>query len=174
MIKILKRIVFIASLIAIAVFLWAVTFGQIINVDFRDAELSNVFYMALFWGFPAALLLTLFGTLKRAQPGRIRILIVLLTVGASIGTFVFLLSNIFIIGFGQWSTFNISYEHRDDPGRQVHEQRYDIGALGYGHSRVVEVAPFAFFFWKTKAVDTTTLDPAAWRRVDREADVHFP
>ena len=86
----------------------------------------------------------------------------------------FLLNNLFTIGFGAWTTYNIAYEDKTNPERQIREQRYDVGALGYGEDRIVEVKPFAGLFWKVATVDTTNMDRAKWIRVDKEADMKFP
>ncbi len=86
----------------------------------------------------------------------------------------YLLNNIFSIGFGAWTTFNIAYESRHNSEQQIREQRYDAGALGYGSNRVVEVEPFAGLFWKVTPVDTTKMDKSVWLRVDKEGEVKFP
>jgi hypothetical protein len=38
----------------------------------------------------------------------------------------------------------------------------------------VEVKPFAGLFCQVSSVDTTMIDKAKWKRVDKEADVKFP
>ncbi|HYH14312.1 MAG TPA: hypothetical protein VD794_03775, partial [Flavisolibacter sp.] len=132
------------------------------------------FYYYLFTCTPVAILLTLFGTIKKQHDIIRKVLIVVLTVTATVLCFMYLFSNMFTLGFGAWSTFNITYEHRKHPERQIREQRYDAGAFGYGGDRVVEVRPFAGLFWKVLPVDTTTIDKATWRRIDKEGDVKFP
>jgi hypothetical protein len=119
-------------------------------------------------------LLTLFGTLKKRHDKTRKLMSIFATIGVTVLTFMFLLNNLFTIGFGAWTTFNNAYEHKGNPNRQIREQRYDVGALGYGGDRVVEVNPFAGMFWKVSRIDTTTVNKTEWKRVDKEADVRFP
>ena len=174
MVKIIFRVIFWSSLLFLAIFLWTITIGQIINYEFRDYKIAGDFYNIIFGGIPIAILLTLFGTLKKHHGKTRRILTIFATVGLTALTFMFLLNNLFTIGFGVWTTFNIAYEHKADFERQIREQRYDVGAFGYGGDRVVEVKPFAKLFWKVTPVDTTKIDKTKWKRVDKEADVKFP
>ncbi len=103
-----------------------------------------------------------------------KLLTIFATIGLTVLTFMFLLNNLFTIGFGAWTTFNIAYENKANSDRQIREQRYDVGALGYGGNRIVEVKPFAELFWQVSSVDTTKIDTAKWKRVGKEADVKFP
>jgi len=86
----------------------------------------------------------------------------------------FLLNHLFTIGFGAWTTFNIAYETKTNPEQQSREQRYDLGAFGYGSNRVVEVKPFAGLIWQVSPVDTAKIDKTIWIRVDKEADEKYP
>jgi len=70
--------------------------------------------------------------------------------------------------------FLMSKRNKHNPEQQIREQRYDVGALGYGGNRVVEVKPFTRLFWKVTPVDTTKINKADWIRVDKEGDVKFP
>lgn len=174
MLKVLYRIIFWASFLFLAVFLWTVTIGQSINFEFRDHNTSNAFYNVILAGTPIAILLTLFGTLKKNHDKTRKLLTIFATIGLTVITSMFLLNNLFTIGFGAWTTFNIAYEDKTNPERQIREQQYDAGAFGYGGSRLVEVKPFAGLFWKISPIDTTKIDKTKWVRVDKEADVKFP
>jgi|SRR5688572_7530765 len=174
MLKVLYKLIFYCSLLFLAVFLWTVTVGQTINYEFRDNRTAGNFYNIILGGTPIAILLTLFGTLKRRYDMTRKLLTIFATVGLTLLTFMFLLYNLFTIGFGVWTTFNIAYEHKTNPKRQIREQRYDVGALGYGGSRIVEVKPFAGLFWNVSLVDTTKVDTSKWKRVDKEEGVKFP
>ena len=172
--KVLYRIIFWGSLLFLAVFLWTVTIGQTINIDFRNYKTANDFYNVILGGAPIAILLTLFGTLKKRHDIVRKLLTIFATIGLTVLTFMFLLNNLFTIGFGAWTTFNIAYENKANPERQIREQRYDASAFGYGGDRIVEVKPLARLFWQVSLVDTTKIDKTQWIRVDREADVKFP
>ena len=154
--------------------MWTVTIGQMINYEFRDYKMANAFYNIILGGTPIAILFTLFGTLKKRHDKARKLLTIFATVGLTVLTFMFLLNNLFTIGFGAWTTFNIAYEDKTNPERQIREQRYDVGALGYGGDRIIEVKPFAALFWKVAPVDTIKIDKTKWVRVDKEADVKFP
>ena len=172
--KVLYRIIFWGSLLFLAVFLWTMTIGQTINFDFINHKTANDFYNVILGGTPIAILLTLFGTLKKHHDKERKLLTIFATIGLTVLTFMFLLNNLFTIGFGAWTTFNIAYENKTNPERQIREQRYDVGALGYGGDRIVEVKPFAGLFWQVSPVDTTKIDKTKWVRVDKEASVKFP
>jgi hypothetical protein len=174
MLKLLYRIIFWSSLLFLAVFLWTVTIGQTNNFDFRNHKTANDFYNVILGGTPIAIFLTLFGTLKTHHDKARKLLTIFATIGLTVLTFMFLLNNLFTIGFGTWTTFNIAYQDKTNPERQIREQRYDVGALGYGSERIVEVKPFAGLFWQVSTVDTNKIDKTKWVRVDKEADIKFP
>ena len=174
MIKVLFRLIFCCSICFLIVFLWTVTIGQTINYEFREHKIASEFYNIILVGTPVAILLTLFGTLKKRHDNTRKLVTIFATIGLTVLTFMFLLNNLFTIGFGAWTTFNIAYEHKENSDRQIREQRYDVGALGYAGVRVVEVKPFAGMFWKVSRIDTTTVNKTEWKRIDKEADVRFP
>ena len=172
--KVTFRLIFWGSAIFLAVVLWTITVGQSINYEFQNDTDAGDFYNIILGGTPIAILLTLFGTLKRNHNTRRKILTIITTLGGVVFSFMFLLYNFFTIGFGVWTTFNIAYEHKSNPERKIREQRYDVGALGYGATRVVEVNSFTSLFWKVTLVDTTKLSKVDWTRVDKDGDIKFP
>ncbi len=174
MLKDIYRIVFYISLFILSVFLWTVTFGQKINIEFKDHRIAHTFYDFILIATPLAILLTLFGTLKKAHNKTRKIFTILATIGVIVLTYLIWINFLFTIGFGRWTTFNIAYEYRTNPNRQIREQRYDVGALGYGGKRIVEVRPFAGLFWNVSTVDTTSIDKKDWIRINKEVDVKFP
>ena len=80
----------------------------------------------------------------------------------------------FMIGFGAWVTLNIKYEDKSNPNHQIREQIFDIGALGYGDTRVAEVKPFAIIFWEVSEIDTTTIDKTKWKLINKDLDIKTP
>lgn len=174
MLKFLYGLIFWGSLLLLAVFLWTVTIGQTIHFEFSDRKTSSDFYNIILSGTPIAILLTLFGTLKQNHDKARKLFTIFGTIGLAMFAFMLLLNIVFTIGFGTWTTFNIAYENKTNPERQIREQRYDVGTLGYGSDRIVEVKPFAGLFWQVSQVDTTKIDKTKWKRVDREADIKFP
>lgn len=158
----------------LSISLCIITIGQALSYEFRNTDFGKEFYFYIFTLLPVAILLTLFGTIKRKHSVIRKTTTIILTAAFASFCFLFLLNNIFTIGFGAWKTFNIAYENKHAPEHQIIEQRYDIGALGYGDSRVVEVKPVAGIFWKVIKVDTNKIDKTNWMRVDKEGDVKFP
>ena len=174
MLRIIFKIIFYCSIVFLIILLWTVICGQKVNIDFRDSHIQSQFYSILFMGMPIAILLTLFGSIRKCYSRKRKILTIIATGLLSIFSFFYIMGSMFTIGFGHWSTMNIAYESKGNPSIQIREQQYDIGALGYGERRVVEVKPFLLLFWKTIPVDTVTIDKTQWRRIDKEGDVKFP
>lgn len=170
----INRFLFYCSLLFLIVFLWTVTIGPVINIEFKDYKLSGAFYNIVYAGAPVALLLTLLGTYKKHHSKKRKGLTVGATIGATILLLLFILNTFFTTGFGVWTTNAIAYQNNKHPHWQIREQQYDIGAFGYGGNRVVTVKPFAFLFWKVDHTDTNKIDKKAWTRVAQTADVLLP
>jgi hypothetical protein len=66
-------------------------------------------------------LLTLSGTLKKRHDKTRKLLTIFATIGLTVLSFMFLLNNLFTMGFGSWTTFNIAYENKTHPERQIRE-----------------------------------------------------
>lgn len=140
-------------------FLWTISFGQWANLEFRSPDARNHFYNLLFDITPFAVLATLFGTVKKRHSRFRNGVTVFSTVSVFVMVVLFLLSNMFTLGFGSWRTTEVLYRHSKDHRRQVLYQQYDAGALGYGGERVVMSEPRYFLFNKVTPYDTTQ-----WRR----------
>ncbi|MEO8254578.1 MAG: hypothetical protein ABI554_09350 [Flavobacterium sp.] len=89
------------------------------------------FYDVIMQGLPIAILLTFFGTLKRSNSKSKNWTFIGLTILTSILSFVIMVNLIFRIGFGAWTTVTTIYKHKTD-NREIKEQLFDVGALGYG------------------------------------------
>jgi hypothetical protein len=174
MLKKTSRLIFWISLIFLAISLWTITIGQTLNYEFRNIKFASNFYNIIFTWTPFTVLLTLFGTIKKRHEVIRKILTVITTAGVTLFTFLFLIGNMFTIGFGLWATTNIAYENKENVQRQIREQQYDAGALGYGNRRIVEVEPFACLFYKVTAIDTAKIDKTQWRLVNKEGSLKFP
>jgi hypothetical protein len=168
MVRIISKTFFYCSIVFLIFFLWTITGGQKVNIEFRDSNIRNQFYSTLFIGTPIAILLTLFGSIRRTHSRTKKVLTFITTGTLSIASFFFILDSMLKIGFGDWSTMNIMYENKRERSIQIREQQFDIGALGYGGKRVVEVSPFLLLFWKANPVDTGTIDKTQWIPVGKE------
>ena len=123
-------------------------------------------------GFPIAILLTLFGTLKKENTKTRNWTYIGITILTSILSFILMISLIFNIGFGTWTTFAILYRNKTE-NKVIKHQRYDIGALGYGRERIVEMKPFLKYWVLVTEVDTTKIDKKQWKFVNEAGDIKW-
>lgn len=171
MFRLLFRLIFYLSLTILCVAIWTYTIGQQLPLEIRDRHFSDRLYSFLFLGTPIAALLTVFGTVKRHYDATRNTLTLIGTVIMAVLIFYHQTMNLFNFGFGVWITTNVAYENIKYPEKQIKEQIFDVGALGYGGRRVVITEPFLKIYWKISQVDTTTLDKAQWNRVDKMGDL---
>jgi len=168
---IICKIIFWTAIFFLCASLWTYTLGQSNNIEFKDSKTSQFFYEIFFIYTPIAILLTLFGTIKKSYGVFYNIFTSFTTVALSVFIFYVLVQSIFTIGFGAWTTTNIPYQHKENPSRQIKEQLFDLGALGYGGTRVVELQPFMFFFNKVNEIDTNRIDKKEWQLVNKNGDL---
>ncbi len=150
--------------------IFAFTIGQILPYEFADYKVQHKFYRTLIQGLPIAVLLTLFGTLKKENSKNQNWTFGILTVLASILCWVGQLFMILAFGFGVWTTETIICKHKTD-NREIKEQIYDIGAFGYGGHRTVEIKPFLTFWILATKIDTATIDKKEWDFVNKQSDI---
>ena len=162
------------TVVSLFICIWTLTIGQSVNYEFQDSYLASEFYYYVFLWTPVLILLTLFGTVKKSHSNFTKTIVIIATILSSIASFFILLKYIFMIGFGAWITLNIKYEDKSNPKHQIREQIFDIGALGYGDTRVAEVKPFAFLFWKVNEIDTNTIDKMKWKLINKDLDIKTP
>ena len=174
MLRKLFKIIFYCALAWILVFLWVVTGGQLVPVEFQEVDQRNHFYLILFLGLLPAVVCTLFGTIRKRHTRLENAFIIIGTCLLVVGLFNLLVSDLFKVGRGGWITINIAYEKRGDTAIQIREQEFDTGAFGYSGSREVEVRPLLWVFWTITPVDPATIDTTKWVQVDKEGDVKLP
>lgn len=148
-------------------FLWTVSFGQWCNLEFRDPETRKHFYNILFDVTPIAVLTTLSGTIRKKHSRFRNRLTLLGTFCAFVFVVVFLLSQMFTLGFGSWTTTELLYRHASDSNKRVLRQQYDAGALGYGRERTVVVQPRLFLFHQVTRWDSIQVEHDRWQPVKR-------
>ncbi|ELV7526282.1 hypothetical protein QMU91_002515 [Flavobacterium psychrophilum] len=180
--KIISKTIFWLSIIFIIISIFSLTIGQKTNLEFINLELKNKFYNLIFLGFPIAIILTLFGTIRKKNEIIRNILTSIFTLGLGIFIFIFLVNSMFTIAFGAWVTIDVFYQKKNDDKIQIREQQYDLGALGYGNKkRIVEVKPSAILFYQITEIDTSKIDKTEWKIVSKENktweilnDIKFP
>jgi hypothetical protein len=148
------------------------TIGQKVSIEFRNYGLKNQYYDFTLMALPFAILLTLFGTISRKNKRVLNWSIAGVTIMATVFCFYFLLTAMFVLGFGEWTTEAILYRRNDNSDITVEKQIFDIGALGYGGHRTVQLTPCLKYFQIVKEVDTTNLNKTEWIHVNEEINSH--
>jgi len=171
--KTTKNIFFWTATVFIVLTVYSLTIGQIIPYEFANYKLSQNYYDTVMQGFPIAILLTLFRTIKKENTKTKNWIFISMTILTSILSFALMVSFVFNIGFGSWTTFATIYRHKTED-KVIKEQLYDIGALGYGRHRIVELKPILKFWVLPTEVDTTKINKNEWEFVNEEGDIKFP
>lgn len=166
--------IFWISVICLSICIWTLTIGQSIDYEFQDKYRSCDFYYYIFLWTPVFILLTLFGTVKKNHSVIVKIIIIVATILSSVACFFVLINYMFMIGFGAWETLYIKYENKSNPEHQIRKQIFDVGAFGYGSTRVLEIKPFAILFWEINEIDTSAIDKTKWILVNKEVNIRLP
>jgi hypothetical protein len=172
-IKVIRKILFWSSIGFIGLTIISLTIGQYLPFEFTDYKIQSSFYDTIIFGLPFAVLLTLFGTLKKSNTKKKNWIYGLSTITLSIICFVSQLFLIFSFGFGVWTTESIIYRHKTD-NREIKYQLYDIGAFGYGGKRIVEIKPILKYWVLPTTIDTASIDKNEWNLVNEQGDIKFP
>lgn len=167
------KIIFWTAIAFICLTIFSLTIGQLLLFEFADYRVMHKYYDTVMQGLPIAILLTLFGTIKLKNTKSKKWTIVGLTILTSILSFVIVVSLMFRIGFGAWSTVTTIYRHKTE-NKVIKEQWFDVGALGYGGQRIVEIEPFLKFWILPTKIDTTAIDKNEWIFVNERGDIKFP
>ncbi len=152
--------------------MFSLTIGQILPFEFADYIIRQNFYGILIVGTPIAILLTLFGTVKRGRTERNGIFLVITSL-VSIASFLAVVHFIFLFYFDDWVTVTTIFRHKTN-GKEIKEQWYDIGAMGYGGKRIVKTQPFLKYWVLPTNVDTAKIDKNEWIFVDEQGEIKFP
>lgn len=171
--QVIKKTIFLTALVFIGLTIFALTVGQILPYEFTDYKIMHKFYDTIMQGLPIAILLTLFGTIKQQNTKAKNWTVFGATFLTSIISFVIMVSLIFRIGFGAWTTVTTIYRHKTED-KVIKEQLFDVGALGYGGQRTVEIKPFLYFWILPTAIDTLTINKNEWEYVNEQGDIKFP
>lgn len=169
----IKKLLFWTAIAFISLTVFSLTIGQLLPCEFEDYKIQYKFYDTIIFGLPFAVILTLFGTLKKRNSNTKNWTLGILTVLTSILCFVGQFFMIFSFGFGAWTTVTTLYKHKTE-NREIKEQLYDIGAFGYGGQRIVEIKPFLYFWVTPTPIDTLTINKTEWDYVNDQGDIKFP
>ena len=172
--NIILRTIFLLTIAVIVVTIFTLTVGQWLPIEFRDNKMQRTFYDFVYTTFPLSILLTLSGTIKKKNKRSRNWTIGSVTVLSTVLCYVILVGVMFSIGFGAWTNETILFVKKDNTNISINQQIFDIGALGTGAERTVQLSPFLTYFQKVKIIDTNKIDKAQWTFVNAEGDIHFP
>lgn len=173
MIATIKKTIFWTAIAFMVLTFFSLTIGQILPYEFADYKMMHNFYDTIIQGLPVAILLTLFGTIKRENTKAKNWTFLGVTVLTSIISFVIMVSLIFKIGFGAWTTVTTIYRHKTED-KVIKEQLFDVGALGYGGQRIVEIKPILKYWVLPTTIDTLKINKNEWKFVNEQGDIKFP
>ncbi len=156
-----QYIVAYGSFILILVFIYYISIGQLVRYEFAHCSEAHVFKNIMMEGLPFAVLLTLFGTIKRKNSSSKNWAITGATALVCVISFFIVFLTTFTIGFGAWITESILYKHKQS-NKIICEQLYDIGAFGYGGRRIVEIKPVFNYWILPTPVDTAKINKNDW------------
>lgn len=172
MIRVIKLIIFWTAITFIVLTVFSLTIGQSLPYEFANYKLQQRFYDTIIQGLPIVVLLTLLGTIKRKNAKKKNWIFLGLTVLTSFICFIGQLFLIFTFGFGVWTTETTLYRHKTE-NKVIKEQLFDIGALGYGGRRIVEIKPFFRYWILPTPVDTVTINKNEWELINLKGDINF-
>ena len=172
--KIIKKIFKWTTLSFLGIALFAMTFGQVIPIEFLDWHDMHLFYDIILQGLPIAILLTLVWTINKDRPKKTNLTIGIVTPILAIAMFFGTVTLMFSYGFGAWVNFEIIYENKDNPKTTINKQLWDIGAFGYGGQRTVKLTPLLGIWNLVKEVDTAEIEKENWILVQKQGDIKFP
>ena len=115
LLTILRKAIFLLTLIFIAVALFSLTVGQSLNYEFANNNLSSNFYDIIMTGLPVAIMLTLVGTIKMKNKRTNNIAIAVGTISASIISFFAIVNIMFSVGFVVIENEAVLFRKKDNP-----------------------------------------------------------
>jgi len=171
--KVIKKTIFLTAIFFIGLTIFVLTVGQNLPYEFADYKIMNNFYVTIMQGLPIAILLTLFGTFKRKKTRVQNLTFLGVTVLISIMSFFIVVSLMFSIGFGAWTTVSTLYRHKTED-KVIKEQLFEAGAFGYGGKRIVEIKPVLKYWILPTKIDTSKINKNEWKFVNEQGDIKFP
>jgi hypothetical protein len=169
----LKNIIFWISISFIAFSIISLTIGLMLPYEFCDNKLKNNFYLTIIIGLPIGILFTLFGTIKKKNSRVQNWILLVVTVLISIVSFNLILGLILKLSFGSWRTVTTIYRHKTKD-LEIKEQWYDVGGLGYGGHRIVEIKPFLYFWILPKPIELLKINKTEWVFVNEQGSIKLP
>ncbi|UYQ94666.1 hypothetical protein MKQ68_06130 [Chitinophaga horti] len=152
---------------------FAITKGQQLPYEFKDAHLRQEYYTNMIWLLPVAILATLVVTVRESfSSGKNTLILVGTLLIAALSVRMLLTQRSPL--YANWVDVTVTYEKRDNREIRMAEQLLDVGALGFKGSREVKLSPFLGIFNKVEPVDIEQADKSGWVKVDRAGAVKHP
>ena len=130
--------------------------------DWRDVEL---YYLIIIYGLPISIALTIIWTIRPEKAKRTNVIIGITT--PLIAILMFFLSLAVMLSFevGMWMNEWIIYANKKNPKITINQQAEDLGQLGIGGVRIVELRPFLGKWVIVSKVDTARINKNEWNLV---------
>ncbi len=159
---IIGKVIYRTALLFLGLVLLIPLIRSVLNLEYATESIHTNYQLFLFFTIPAALILTLFGTLKK-EDNSVNIGVKVL---ATLGVAVIVAFVQVIMAFADmcfWTTGETLYVHREDQS-QIAIRDHGCGATDSGPAtlRVFQIEPFSPFFIRTTPVDTLELDLEEW------------
>jgi hypothetical protein len=159
-------------MIVYGIFICLILILSLFSIEPRK-EYRELISTIVLYGIPIIVLLSLFFTLGRNNSKWINLQFLIITpIVATCAYITIALLSIFFEN--HWVDFSILYENKNDKNQTINEQLLDVGALGYGGKRFVNVNPVLGLFQKVTEIDTNQINRDEWIYVDREGDIKMP
>jgi hypothetical protein len=167
--KKVPKIIFITSLTFLSLVILKAIFGHYIPLEFTNDQEELIFDEIRFWGFPIAILLTLFGTIRpKDEAGLIIAKVVLTLMVLGISFFIMVMS--IFAGMCRWSNEKELFQKINDPDTKIVLRDYGCGALDSSPAthKVFKIKHITFHFIWVTPIDTTKVDKRDWKPIVKE------
>ena len=135
-------------------------------LEFADNNNEFIYDSIRFYGFPIAILLTLTGTIKKADATSSVATKIFLTIGvAAFSVFVMVMT--LFAGMCDWTTDKVFFENIKNPSVKIVQRDFGCGATDSSPAtiklfKVREITPL--LIWVTP-IDTNKIDKSDWNRI---------
>jgi hypothetical protein len=168
---ILKKIGLIINIIAkiaIAYYLFDWTVAQFIPIEFSDNRITQHINLYSIFIIPIAIILTLFGLVKKSREKNYIIQRTIWTLVTAI-VFAFIMVSfgpMFLLGSAKITGMTI-FENKNNSKIKIVERIDDAGLFGQGPTVIYKIRPFVPLLIIATKIDTTELDKNEWTRINR-------
>ena len=162
-----------AAVIIYLIFISLLFILSLFSIEPANKEFREIYAELYVVGIPCVILSSLFFTIGTKNSKWVNVQFAIFT---PVVTFFAYLFFAFLALFFQdhWVNSSIVYENNNNRQHTINEQLKDVGALGYGGERVVEIKPFLGVFQKVTKIDTTKINHKEWTLVNRQGDIKWP